>query len=181
MSFSVMFKKLEQKAAGVSAVAFPLSLIIFTYEREIVPLYGSAPTTRLLETIAAATSLLAAVQPFQIPLQTNLLFTGIALTLAPNTTYWVAVWSARRKDPVWGPAITHASVLAPLTFLLTTFVVEMDDPDAKVSSEILRLYGRCIKPVSHLAWKFYSPFPFLTDTSGHDDLSDIFSIIPTRL
>lgn len=135
MSFSVI-KKLEQKVAGVSAVALPLSIIIFAYQREIVPLYGSAPTTLLLETTAAAASLLAAVQPFQIPLQTNLLLTSIALTLAPNATYWVAVWSARRKDPVWGPAITHASILAPLTFLLMTFVVEMDDPDAKVSSEI---------------------------------------------
>ena len=124
--------RLEQKAAGVLAVALPLSLTIFTYVREIVPLYGLKPTTLLLEAVTFGAILFSSVQPFPIPLKTNLLLAAIAFTLAPNATYWIAVWTARRKDPLWGPAITHALVLAPLTFFLSTFVVEMDDPNAKV-------------------------------------------------
>jgi hypothetical protein len=132
MSNLKLFGRLEQKAAGVLAISLPLSLTIFTYVREIVPLYGFGPTTSLLEAVALGAILFSSVQPFPIPWKTNLLLAAIAFTLAPNATYWIAVWTARRKDPVWGPAITHAFVLAPLTFFLTTFVVEMDDPDAKV-------------------------------------------------
>ena len=124
--------RLEQKAAGVLAVALPLSLTIFTYVREIVPLYGLKPTTLLLEAVTFGAILFSSVQPFPIPLKTNLILAALAFTLAPNATYWIAVWTARRKDPLWGPAITHALVLAPLTFFLSTFVVEMDDPNAKV-------------------------------------------------
>jgi len=125
-------KQLETKAAGVLAVALPLSLVIFTYEREIVPLYASGPTLYLLDKVVMTAMLLSSLQPFRIPLKWNLLATALALTLAPNATYWVAVKTAKIKDPVLGPAITHAAVLGPLAFLLTTFVAEMDDPDSKV-------------------------------------------------
>jgi hypothetical protein len=127
-----LLAQLEQKAAGVLAVALPLSLTIFTYVREIVPLYGLEPTTMLLEPVIFGAILFSSVQPFPIPMKTNLILTAVSFTLAPNASYWIAVWTARRKDPVWGPAITHAFVLAPLTFFLTTFVVEMDNPGAKV-------------------------------------------------
>jgi len=132
-----LFGRLENKAVGVFAVALPLSLTIFTYVREIVPLYGLEPTTLLLEAVTFAAILFSSIQPFPIPLKTNLILTAIAFTLAPNATYWVAVWTARRKDPIWGPAVTHALVLAPLTFLLSTLAVEMDNPDAKVCSAIV--------------------------------------------
>lgn len=120
------------KVAGVLAVALPLSLVAFTYQREIVPLYGAGPTFFLLDKISLAAILLSAVQPFRISKQTNFLLLALGLTFAPNATYWVAAWTARRKNPVWGPAMTHVTVLGPLSFLLTTLVVEMDDPNAKV-------------------------------------------------
>jgi hypothetical protein len=127
-----LFGRLERKTAGILAVAVPLSLTIFAYVREIVPLHGLGPTIFLLQAVTFGAILLSSVQPFPIPMKTHLFLAAISFTLAPNATYWIAVWTARYKDPVWGPAITHASVLAPLTFILTTFVVEMDDPDAKV-------------------------------------------------
>jgi len=131
MSSSVLLKALETKVAGVLKVALPLSLVIFTYDREITPLYG-APTSLLLDKVLLAAILLSAIQPFRIPKQIRSLLAALALTFAPNTTYWVAAWTARRTNPVWGPAITHAFVLGPLSFLLATFVVEMEDPDAEV-------------------------------------------------
>ena len=132
MSSSVLLKALETKVAGVLKVALPLSLVIFIYDREITPLYGAGPTSLLLDKILLAAILLSAIQPFRIPKQIRFLLAALALTFAPNATYWVAAWTARRTNPVWGPAITHAFVLGPLSFLLATFVVEMEDPDAEV-------------------------------------------------
>lgn len=121
-----LFGRLEQKATRVLAAALLLSLTIFTYVREIIPLYGHGPTTTLLEAVFFGAILFSSIQPFPIPMKTNLILTAIVFTLAPNATYWIAVWTARRNNPVWGPAITHALVLAPLTFLLTSCVVEID-------------------------------------------------------
>ena len=145
MSSSVVLKALETKVAGVLKVALPLSLVIFTYEREITPLYGAGPTSYLLDKILLAAILLSAIQPFRIPKQIKFLLVALALTFAPNATYWVAAWTARRKNPGWGPAITHASVLGPLSFLLTTFVVEMDDPDAEVRRLNCCQYSRTLR------------------------------------
>lgn len=106
-----------------------LSLAIFTYQRELVPLYGSGPTSYLIYEIAFAAILASSIHPFRISLQRNLLYAALSLTLAPNATYWIAVWSSRWKDPLWGPAFTHATVLGPLVFVLTTFGVEIQNFD----------------------------------------------------
>jgi hypothetical protein len=79
--------------------------------------------------------LAAAIHPRKISLKQAWLYAALSLSLAPKATYWVAVWTSRRKDPVWGPAVTHITVLAPLIFILTTVVVELADA---VSTE---LYG----------------------------------------
>jgi len=113
---------LNVASAAISLVS--ISLALFTYERALVPLYGSGPTTYLLNKIVLATVFLAAVKPIKVSTTRNWLYTAVALALAPNATYWVAVWTSRMKDPVVGPAITHASVLGPLVFFLTTSVVE---------------------------------------------------------
>lgn len=103
-----------------------LSLVIFTHHRELIPLYGSGPSSYLLYEIAFVTIFASSVHPFRISLQRNSLYAALSLTLAPNTTYWIAVWSSRWKDPVWGPAFTHVTALGPLVFVLTTFLVEID-------------------------------------------------------
>ncbi|KAF8076632.1 spermidine synthase [Lyophyllum atratum] len=110
--------------AGAAISLLSISLVLFTYERALVPLYGSGPTTYLLNKIVLATIFISAVKPIEVSATRNWLYTAVALALAPNATYWVAVWTSRMKDPVVGPAITHASVLGPLVFFLTTSVVE---------------------------------------------------------
>ncbi|KAG6817843.1 hypothetical protein H0H87_001675 [Tephrocybe sp. NHM501043] len=110
----------------VSAIAglIAISLVLFVYERALIPIYATGPTTYLLNPILVATVVLAAVNPISISTSRNWLYTAVVLAVAPNTLYWVSVWTSRKKDPVLGPAITHATVLAPIIFLLTTSVVE---------------------------------------------------------
>ncbi|KDR83895.1 hypothetical protein GALMADRAFT_236367 [Galerina marginata CBS 339.88] len=123
-------KDLGLKAIRFISVLFPLSLVLFTHQRELVPLYGSTPTSTLLDKIAFGAAILSAIHPIRVSLKRNFLYTALALTVAPNATYWIAVWTSRWKDPVLGPAITHVAALGPLVFLLATYVVEMDDSDA---------------------------------------------------
>jgi hypothetical protein len=102
-----------------------LSLLLFAYERALTPLYGSGPTNYTLNRVVSATSLAAAVHPSRISSTHIWMCAAIGLSLAPNATYWVAVWTARRKDPVWGPTITHLVVLAPLVFIWITCVIQL--------------------------------------------------------
>ncbi|GLB34029.1 putative spermine spermidine synthase [Lyophyllum shimeji] len=104
-----------------------ISLVLFIYERALVPLYGSGPTTYLLDKFVGATVVLAVINPWKVSTTRKWLYLAVALALAPNATYWVAVWTSRMKDAVVGPAITHASVIAPLVFLLTTAAVDAQE------------------------------------------------------
>lgn len=110
---------------GVAASLLLLSLILFTYERALIPLYASGPTNYTLKNVILTASLAAAVHPFIISATQVWLYAALALSLAPNATYWVAVWTSRRKDPVWGPTITHVTVLAPLIFIWATCIIEL--------------------------------------------------------
>jgi hypothetical protein len=125
---SLSLRALRAAACAISTV-LSLSLVLFTHQRELIPLYGSGPTSYSLYKIAFVAIFASSIQPFRTSLRRNSLYAALSLTLAPNATYWIAVWSSRWKDPVWGPAFTHATVLGPLVFVLTTFVVEMEALD----------------------------------------------------
>jgi hypothetical protein len=114
------------QTTNMVATVLPTSLIVFAYERALVPLYGSGPTTLLLNKAVLAAILLAAIHPFKIHPSRNWLYAALSLSLAPNATYWVAVLTSRRKYPVLGPALTHAVVLVPLMFILATIAVDTD-------------------------------------------------------
>ncbi|KAG6903427.1 hypothetical protein C0995_005450 [Termitomyces sp. Mi166 len=101
-----------------------ISLVLFIYERSLIPIYATGPTTYLLNPIIAVAVLLAVLNPISISTSRNWLYTALDLAAAPNATYWVSVWTSRKHDPLWGPIITHAVVLVPLIFFLTTSVVE---------------------------------------------------------
>lgn len=134
-------QKIGVKAAIMVLVLFPLSLVLFLYERALIPLYGSGPTSFLLNKILLVVFLLSAAQPFAVSLSRNRLYAALALTLAPNATYWVAVWTSRLQDPLLGPATTHAAVIAPLTFIFETFIIEMDSvSDLDNNLDILDTY-----------------------------------------
>ncbi|KAF5387657.1 hypothetical protein D9615_000594 [Tricholomella constricta] len=113
---------LEIASALIGLVS--VSFVLFAYERALIPQYGSGPTTYLLNKVILASIIFAAVNPIRVNTTRNWLYTAIDLAVASNATYWGAVWTARMKDPVVGPALTHAFVLAPLVFCLTTSVVE---------------------------------------------------------
>ncbi|KAH9948365.1 S-adenosyl-L-methionine-dependent methyltransferase [Amylocystis lapponica] len=48
----------------------------------------------------------------------------------PQSAYWVAVYTARAGDPVWGPVATHAVVILPVLFLGVALVKALQDPAA---------------------------------------------------
>jgi hypothetical protein len=110
---------------GAIVGPLPISLILFTYERALIPLYGSGPTKYTLNNVILTICLAAAVYPFRIPLTWIWLCATLGLSLAPNATYWVAVWTSRRRNPIWGPTFTHIAVLAPLIFIWTTCAIEV--------------------------------------------------------
>lgn len=112
-----------QHLVNVAVSIFPLSLVVFIYERALVPIYGSVPTNHLLDKTLVAALVISAVQPFTFSLSQKAFLTALLFAAAPNATYWVAVLSARNRDPVWGPAITHVVVLVPMVVFLSSFMV----------------------------------------------------------
>ncbi|KAL0949289.1 hypothetical protein HGRIS_009367 [Hohenbuehelia grisea] len=108
--------------AGLSAV--PLAFVFFAYERTLVPLYGSAATNHLLRRIFVAAITLGALNPVRIRRNHLQLALGLLLLAAPNATHWAAVFTSRKHEPVYGPAITHAATLAPLAFLFTSIAAQ---------------------------------------------------------
>ncbi|KAJ7752763.1 spermidine synthase [Mycena maculata] len=108
------------------SVLVALSLVLFVYERALIPLYGSGPTTYTLNSAVVSATLVAAAHPFKVSYTPTLLVAGSLFSAAPLATYWVAVWTARWARPILGPLVTHFVVLAPLFSVLTTFVTEIN-------------------------------------------------------
>ncbi|KAJ3509798.1 hypothetical protein NMY22_g16175 [Coprinellus aureogranulatus] len=115
------------KNAYVIAVLSPLSLVIYTYERALVPLYGSGPTNEHLNKFIIAGALLAAANPIALPPWLNWLLISIALAVAPNANYWVAVWTSREHNVVLGTLKTHLAVILPLVFIMSSPVMRALD------------------------------------------------------
>ena len=113
--------------------AASISLVVFLYDRALVPLYGSGPTTYLLQEIILASIVVAEFIPSS-PSPTWICLPAVCLSLAPNATYWVAVITSRRGNPVQGTVITHLAVLAPLLLSLTTLALK-----SNVSASLLCL------------------------------------------
>jgi hypothetical protein len=100
-------------------LSVPLSLILFFYQRGLVPIYGSVPTNAYLdhvvlsELVLILSSSAISRSPWKGP--KTWLFGALVFLLAPNALYWVPVLTARKRDPVLGPIVTH---LTTLTFLV---------------------------------------------------------------
>ncbi|KAF8646374.1 hypothetical protein AX16_007240 [Volvariella volvacea WC 439] len=104
-----------------------LSLVVFTYERGLTPIYASNPTNLTLKYFVAAFSILGALQPIKASRKKLLFAIAALLSAAPNAAYWVPVLTSRKGDPTWGPAATHTAVLAPLVFAITLYVGGLKD------------------------------------------------------
>ncbi|KAJ7094525.1 spermidine synthase [Mycena belliarum] len=108
-----------------SVVIIALSLVLFVYERALVPLYGSAPSAYTLNSAVICAAFLAGAHPLKVSQARTVLFAGVVLSVAPLATYWVAVWTSRWRSPILGPLTTHFIVLVPLLSALTTLVAEI--------------------------------------------------------
>ena len=100
------------KNAYVIGVLSPLSLVIYTYERALVPLYGSGPTNEHLNKFVIAGALLAAVNPIALPPWLNWLFISIALAFCRTSKIVgfmdrcltaLSIWTR-----YWGSSNSHA-------------------------------------------------------------------------
>ncbi|EAU86927.2 spermine/spermidine synthase [Coprinopsis cinerea okayama7 len=119
---------LSRKKSGlIAAIILPLSLILYTYERALVPIYSSGPTKEWFSVFVAAGAALAALNPISITSSLAWLLIAVALTIAPNANYWVAVWTARYGKAVAGVSATHTLVLLPIVFLISTAVMVVDN------------------------------------------------------
>lgn len=109
---------------GITALA-PISLILFAHQRALNPLYGSYPTSYSFDTVVSVGIALSVLKPFRLKKSWNWLTIALVLSIAPNASYWIAVWMARGRWPIMGPALTHAVVVAPLVFLFTDLLAQV--------------------------------------------------------
>lgn len=97
-------------------VLLGLSLVTWAYRRALEPQYGSAPASLHLGKIVWSASILGSFAP-TVPLGRGTLGLALLLYALPNATYYVAAYTARLGDPIWGPVATHLIVLLPVLSL----------------------------------------------------------------
>ncbi|KAF9268195.1 S-adenosyl-L-methionine-dependent methyltransferase [Marasmius fiardii PR-910] len=100
-----------------------LSLSLFSYERTLIPMYATVPTNQYLQHfLFLAVTLSVYLRPQFRSASRKYFFSGSILALAPNATYYFAAWSARQRNPVWGPVFVHAFALVPIIYAYGVFL-----------------------------------------------------------
>lgn len=97
----------------------PVALYLFAYERTLLPIYASVPTKYFLKRTFVLSVVPAAIVPVKLGMNRLLFLLSVVLAIAPKATYHVAVWTARKGNPVLGPAATHLLTLVPVAYLST--------------------------------------------------------------
>lgn len=92
-----------------------LSLVTHEYQQVLEPLYATAPVQHHLNKVIWSAVILSSLVP-TLP-KASILVAGILITILPTSAYWVAAYTGRNHDVIWGPVITHLSVLGPVLFL----------------------------------------------------------------
>lgn len=105
-------------------VLLGLSIATFAYERTLLPLYGAAATRHHLNKVIWGAAIVGMFAP-SLPPWPAFVGTGTLLCIMPQTAYWAAVYTGRMGDAIWGPVITHLSVLAPALCLGFSVVKEL--------------------------------------------------------
>ena len=110
---------------SIFAISVGISLFTAAYEKAVSPLFGSAATAKYVNYVVHGSTCLAIVLP---KLSRSLLLPSLAtlVQVAPHTSYWVSVFAARNGDPVLGPLVTHATVLAPIIYLAVSLATSID-------------------------------------------------------
>lgn len=97
------------------------SLTTLGYLHAIGPLYGTAAANQNLNKVVWAACILGSLAP-TLPAWPALLVGGILLAAMPWSAYWVAVLTGRMGDIIWGPVVTHLTVLAPVLVISAALV-----------------------------------------------------------
>ncbi|KAH9850751.1 S-adenosyl-L-methionine-dependent methyltransferase [Lenzites betulinus] len=131
-------------------VLLGLSLVTFKYKHALEPLYGTAPVDLHLSKVIWAASILGSLAP-SVPISRATLGLGLLLYALPYSSYWVAVYTGRLGDPIWGPVATHLVVLLPILSLGVAIVKALqeapyakDDASAPQSSMTLPVCATAI-------------------------------------
>ena len=104
--------QLVSAGIGQALVVLSQSFALLAYKRALTPLYSFIPATSYISYATIASSLLGSI--IQVPANVAALVYGSLLAAAPNTVFYVGRHTARWRDPVSGPIVTHALVLVPI-------------------------------------------------------------------
>ncbi|KAI0729446.1 hypothetical protein C8Q72DRAFT_317032 [Fomitopsis betulina] len=124
------------KALSVGLV-LGLSLTVSAYRRSLTPLYGTAPVEQHLNKISWLACAVGSLLPL-MPLQYAVLALGVLLCAMPNSSYWVAAYTGRLHEPIWGPVLTHLLVFTPvlaLGVLIVRILQHNPDPEEAASPQ----------------------------------------------
>lgn len=97
---------------GQGVVLLSQSFALLAYKRALTPLYSSVPASSYISYVSIISSFLGSI--VGVPTSVAALAYGSLLAAAPNTVFYVGRYTARWGDPVLGPIVTHAIVLAPI-------------------------------------------------------------------
>ena len=103
---------LASVGVGQAIVLLSQSFALLAYKRALTPLYSSVPTSSYISYVTIISSVLGSV--VGVPTSIAALVYGSLLAAAPNTVYYVGKYTARWRDPILGPIVTHAVVLVPI-------------------------------------------------------------------
>ncbi|KAA1466507.1 hypothetical protein DENSPDRAFT_831357 [Dentipellis sp. KUC8613] len=155
----------------ILAVLAGLSLTTFLYRRVLDPLYGGVPTQRHLDKIIWAASITGGLAP-SLPGWLSLLVSGILLCAMPNTSYWVALYTGRWGDPVYGPLVTHIVVLFPVMYfgvsLIRKMVLYIEASSEQQSMMRYTVLPACASSISGFQ-AIWAEVPYLADYIYSDD------------
>lgn len=104
--------QLASVGIGQVLVILSQSFALLAYKRALTPLYSSIPASSYISYATIVSSVLGSV--VEVPAGVAALAYGSLLAAAPNTVHYVGKHTARWRDPVLGPILTHALVLVPI-------------------------------------------------------------------
>ncbi|TCD69885.1 hypothetical protein EIP91_005962 [Steccherinum ochraceum] len=102
------------------------SLSTFGYLRALEPLYGPAAASYNLNKVVWAACIFGSLAP-TIPVWPAVFGGGLLVAAMPLSAYWVAVYTGRMGDVIWGPVVTHLVVIAPVLYLASALVKALQE------------------------------------------------------
>lgn len=113
--------------ASLSILTISVGISLFTaaYEKAVNPLFGGIATVKYMHYVMHGSTALGIILP-KLPRSFLLPALATLVLVASHTSYWVGVFAARTGDPVLGSLVTHAIVLAPVTYLAVSLATSID-------------------------------------------------------